>query len=429
MSGNIRIEQVLSRRHLDDFIKVPWSIYREDKHWVPPLISEMKKILDRRRFPFFQHSHAEFFVAYEGTRPVGRIAAIHNSRHCEFHHDQTGFFGFFECLNRKDVAESLIETAAKWLRVRGLLAMRGPTSYSTNDTCGLLVEGFDSPPFVMMAHNPPYYAQLLEACGFQKAKDLLAFFITEESIRPDSASKGRFVLNTAPRTTDRPSSDVARDAVSPHEEQKKLAARLARRYQVTIRKADFAQFREEVDVIRQIYNGAWEQNWGFVPTNEAEFNYMAAEMRRIADPDLLLIGEVAGRPAAFVLALPNVNEALAKINGRLFPTGLFKLLWHSRKIRGLRVVTLGVVREHRRKGLDALLYLALIEQSIAKGYTHAELSWVLEDNVAMTRPIEALGARAYKRYRLYERELNPRQWPGWLGTSCPTGGEVEVQEV
>lgn len=403
MCANLRIEQVFSRRHLDDFIKVPWNIYRQDRYWVPPLVSEMRKILDRRRFPFFQHSHAAFFVAYDGVMPVGRIAAIHNSRHCEFHHDQIGFFGFFECPDRKEVAEGLIETAAKWLRVRGLLAMRGPTSYSTNETCGLLVEGFESPPFVMMAHNPPYYARLLEDCGFRKAKDLLAFFLSEANIRPDAIYRSKSAEDSSYPQTQSPPSPLS--PLSILEEEKRLAERLAKRYQVKIRNMDFAKFREEIGIIRWIYNSAWEQNWGFVPMTEAEFNYMATEMRRIADPSFLLIAEVAGRPAAFALALPNINEVLAKVNGRLFPTGFLKLLWHRRKICGLRVVTLGIVKEHRRKGLDALLYLALIKRSVEKGYTHAELSWVLEDNAAMIRPIEALGARLYKRYRIYEREL------------------------
>ncbi|MDQ7780910.1 MAG: hypothetical protein RDV41_14530, partial [Planctomycetota bacterium] len=391
----VRIEPVTTRGGLNTFIMLPWQIYRGDPNWVPPLISEMKKLFNRDRFPFFRHSSAEFMLAFDGSRPVGRIAAIHNTRHCEFHAEPVGFFGFFECADNREAAERLFEAVADWLRARGLKAMRGPMNYSTNDTCGLLVDGFDSPPFILMPHNPRYYPGLVEACGFSKAKDLLAYLLTTESFVPDSQERGRFVVpelagtgarpgGTAADSPDgRPSSDpaqapgrVARSETprSLFEQQKKLAERLAARYEVKIRHVDMSRFREEVDVIRQIYNGAWEKNWGFIPMTEAEFDYMASELKPVVKPEFLLFAEVKGKPAAFALALPNLNVALAKLNGRLFPTGLIKLLWHARNIRSLRVLTLGILKEYRRHGIDALLYLSLIERAIAKDYTSGELS-------------------------------------------------------
>lgn len=327
----------------------------------------------RDEYPFYEHSEVEAFLAQRDGRPVGRIAAIRNRNHEAHQGEPVGFFGFFETENDPELAGALLDTAAAWLRERGLKTMRGPTNFSTNDTAGLLIEGFDGPPMVMMAYNPPYYVELLESYGFTPAKTLLAYVITEQE----------------------PPAYLVR-----------AAGVVRRRTGIRVRPIRKSDFDRELKTIRRIYNEAWERNWGFVPMTDAEFAFMAKELKPIVDPNLALIAETPeGEPAGFVLALPDFNQVLIHMNGRLFPFGLLKALWYQRKIHQMRVVTLGVLEEFRGKGIDALLYLQIIRNGAARGVTLAEQSWVLEDNEKMRSPIERLGGRAYRRYRLYDVAL------------------------
>jgi GNAT superfamily N-acetyltransferase len=340
---------------------------------VPPLLAEERKRIDPKH-PFFEHGTVQLFLAYRDGRPVGRIAAIENRLHNEFHGDRVGFFGMFESVDDPEVAGALLDRAAEWVVGRGLDRLRGPTNFSTNEECGLLIENFDDPPYVMMTYNPPYYDRLLTGWGLEKVKDLLAYRVREEEVnRARLATVERLVSRLRPRMSARP-----------------------------IRMNRFA---EEVGIVRDIYNAAWERNWGFVPMTDAEVEYMAKQLKPVVDPELALIGEVEGEPAAFALALPDVNQAIRRLNGRLLPFGIIKLLWHMRRINGIRVITLGLKPEYRRTGLAELLYYEIIQRGRSRGHTVAETSWILEDNLLMRAGLEKMGARVYKTYRLYERDL------------------------
>jgi GNAT superfamily N-acetyltransferase len=353
---------------LKQFIEFPYPLYQGDPYWVPPLRIAVKDLLDKRKHPFYAHAEMQCFLAMHGRKVLGRIAAILDKN--QFAPDSVGFFGFLEMIDSQPVADALLRAAWQWLRKRGAKAMRGPVNPSTNYECGLLVEGFDSSPMVMMTYNPPYYAKLVERAGFKKIKDLLAY------------------ITTAP-------------AVAGHKALR-VADRAVRSSKVAIRQINMKEFEAEADAIWGIYSSAWSRNWGFAPLTKEEFRVLAKDMKMIIVPEFALVGEVNGRPVGFALALPDVNIAMKAAGGNLFPFGLIKILYLQRKIRSLRVMALGVIDEFRTAGVAAGFYATLIRQAQRLGYGDCEFSWVLEDNILMNRSIEALGARRYKTYRLYE---------------------------
>jgi hypothetical protein len=374
----MRVREIGEGRDLRRFIRLAWRENERDPMWVPPLFGSVKKVLDRRKHPFHRHADVAYFLAERNGRAVGRIAAIVNHRHNEFHAERTGFFGLFESDDDREVARALLDSAAEWLRVRGMERVRGPFNFSTNDEIsspGVLIEGFDTPPTIMMSHNPPYYARLIEAAGFEKVKDLLAYWLEAEGLEPpERLSRG--------------------------------AERLAKRAGVTVRSLDMKRFPAEVAAIKSVYNSAWSRNWGFVPMTDAEFDSMARELKPIVDPHLCLLVEAGGKPVGFSLALPDFNRALKKLpSGRLFPFGIFRLLWEKRRIDRARSITLGFTPGYQHLGLGALLYLRTWQVGLARGYPRGEASWILEDNFDMRHPLENMGARVYKRYRIYERAL------------------------
>ena len=336
---------------------------------------EERKRIDPKTNPFFGHGVVELFLAYKDGRPVGRIAAIENTLHNEFHEDRVGFFGMFESVDDPDVAGGLLDTAAAWVKGRGLDVLRGPTNFSINEECGLLVDAFDSSPYVMMTYNPPYYEPLLEGWGLVKAKDLFAYEGNRERF-----NRSRF---------------------------EGLRKRLSKRsgLDMRVRSIRMKQFDEEVALIRDLYNAAWERNWGFVPMTDAEVDYMAKQLKPVIDPDLAMIGEINGEPAGFALALPDINQAIRRLNGRLLPFGILRLLWYMRRINGVRIITLGIKPEYRRSGLDALFYIEIFSRGTGKGHTRGESSWILEDNHLMRGALEKMGFSPYKTYRLYDRAL------------------------
>ncbi len=383
---DVAIEVARDRRAMREFILLPWKIYKHDPLWVAPLIMDMEKMLDRTKHPFHQHAEVEYFVArrvVHSSGPshagggkagdvIGRIAAIINHAHNEFHGEKTGFVGFFESIEESAVSQALFHAAADWLAERGMERMRGPANFSSNEEWGLLVDGFDSSPMVMMTYNPPHYARRFEEFGFEKAKDVVAYFL---------------------------------DNNSPPERLLRGARRIAGDGRITIRPLNMKRFDQEVELVRDIYNRAWEKNWGFVPMTEAEIKHMAKELKPVVDPRIVLFAEFEGKTIGFALALPNAYQALKKAKGRLFPFGLIKILIEAKKIRYVRVLTLGVVKEHRGLGADALLYLGIYEGARERGYLGGEFSWILEDNAPMRRALEHLGARVYKTYRLYDYSL------------------------
>jgi GNAT superfamily N-acetyltransferase len=371
------VREIVDGASLNGFIDLAWRINGGDPNWVPPLRMNVREGLSRTKHPFHQHADVAYFVAeLPGGQVIGRIAAIVNHLHNQFQGDRIGFFGLFECEDDPAVAASLLDSAASWLRARGMQSMRGPVNLSTNEEIaspGVLIEGFETPPYFMMTHNPRYYGPLLEGAGLSKAKDLVAYQFNDPAF-PERLA----------RSFDR----------------------LLSRGGATIRPLDMGRYRQEIDSIKAIYNSAWSLNWGFVPMTDAEFEHLAKGMRPVVDPDLCLIAEVGGVPVGFSIALPDLNVALHRIpNGRLFPLGLFRLLWHRRKIRQMRVITLGFRPDFQHLGLGAALYARTWQTGLDKGYVRGEASWILEDNREMAKPIEKLGATISKRYRVFERPL------------------------
>ena len=376
MIDTVAVRPVRTAAHLRRFIAFPYSLHRGDPYWVPPLRMDMRKMLSREKNPFFRHADAEYFVAERanGSRSavIGRIAAIHNRRHNEFHKDSVGFFGFFDCIDDRAVSDRLFDTAAAWLRERGLTVMRGPASFSTNDECGLLVHGFDTPPAVLTPYTPRHYTALFEGAGLAKVKDLYLYQSIDDQL-PERLVRG--------------------------------AKLVAKRNKITLRSIDMKRFDEEVELIKKVYNAAWERNWGFVPMTDAEIDHLAKDLKPVVVPELVIFAEREGELIGFAVALPDLNVALkANPSGRLFP-GLLKILWKARSINRLRILLLGVMKEYRRSGADALMYHWIWEKGCAMGHRWGEAGWILEDNAAMHNGLLRMGFRHYKTLRMYDRPL------------------------
>lgn len=372
-SPEIQIAAVRTKADLRELIMLPWKIYRNDPHWVPPLISQQKVLVDKRKHPFFEHSDADFFLARRGKEVVGSIAAILNNRHNQIHEENVGFFGFFETINDYSVAEKLLDTVMAWAKSKHLDCIRGPENYSQNEVCGLLVDGFDTPPVILMAHNPPYYQEFVEKYGFTKAMDLWAYCMDSSTAIPERVVK--------------------------------VVERIKARSPFTFRTINKKDFKNEVARVKQIYNNAWEKNWGFVPLTDREIDHIAHELVQIIDPDIVFFAELNGQPVGFSLAVPDINQALQKLNGRLLPFGFLKLLYHAKKINRLRVIIMGVIKEYRNKGIDSVFYLDTYRKGIEKGYHWGEFSWILENNEPMNTALRNIGARVYKTYRIYEKKV------------------------
>jgi GNAT superfamily N-acetyltransferase len=372
----IEIVDVRTSSERDDFIKFPWQVYKNDPAWVPPLIIERRQFLDRNKHPFYLHGDAALFLAKRNGEIVGRIMASDDPNYNELHKTNVGCFGLFDSIDDVDVANALCDAAEAWLRRKGRTEIIGPIDYSTNYICGLLIDGFKYPPTVLTAHNPRYYAPLIEACAFQKETDWYAWWFD-------------------PR--DAPVSRLHR-----------LVNARARKTPVKIRSIDLRRLTDESRRLSAVFNEAWKNNWGFVPLTDAEAEHMAKEMRPIIDPRMTLIAEVDNTPVAFVICVPDINVALRHVGGRLtrfgLPIGLLKLLWYRSKIRKARFVALGVLEKYRRAGIAEMLVLRVLEEGASRGFT-AELSMTLEDNVMVNRFIETMGAKRYKTYRIYRRRI------------------------
>ncbi len=374
MGSEVTIKPVQGRKDLKTFIKLPWKIYAGDPYWVPPLIMDMKNILDKEKNPFWKHSEGEYFIAWRDGQPVGRIAAIINENHNSFHEEKVVFFGFFESINDENVAHSLLATVEKWGKEKGMTILRGPMNPSTNDSCGFLLEGFNSPPVVMMTYNPRYYLDLMESYGLKKAKDLLAYFMDSSVPIPEKV--------------------------------KHIAELIRKRNNIRIRSANLKKWEQELRLVKQIYNDAWSKNWGFVPFTDEEIDHIAHELKPIIVPELAIVAEIDGEPAGFSLSIPDYNQALIHVkDGRLFPTGLAKLLWYKRKIDMIRVIIMGVRHKYRNLGIDAVFYYETYTRGINMGYYKGEFSWILEDNAPMNHTLEKLGSWVYKKYRIYEKAI------------------------
>lgn len=356
------------------FIDLPYQLYQGEPCWVPPLRLDMKDQLSPRKHPFYRHVSHAFFLATHNGRDVGRIAIFHNRKHNQVYQVNVGMFGYLDMVDDTAVTAALMEAAYDWLGPFNATDLVGPFNPDVNGTMGILMDAFDVPPMVMMPYNFPYYTEHLEGLGFSKVKDLFAYGLHAPADIPQ-----RLIDHV-----------------------RKMEAR----GRFTVRKANMKRFWDEVALVQEIYNQAWAENWGALWMDDEEFHHLAGDMKLLVDPDLLYIAEVEGQVAGFSLSLPNINEALTHLpDGRLFPFGLFKLLWFKRRLTSLRVFTLGVLKPYRHMGIDAAFYLRTFETGLSKGYNRGEMSWILEDNGPMNHALRKMGAQRIKTYRIYGRPL------------------------
>ena len=369
----VTIRPVRTKEDERRFLRFQWKIYGDNPVWVPPLMMDRRKLIDRRKNPFYKHAVMELFLAERNGEFVGRIGAIVNDNHNKEHNENIGFFGFFESIDDQNVASALFDTAAEWLRAKGVTAMRGPASPSVNDEYGLLVDGFDKSPAILMAYNPAYYRELVEGYGFVKAKDLYAYYVHK-----DKVMQGKL-----PR----------------------VGEIVKKRNELVFRTINMKHFDSEVKKIHELYSRGWSRNWGEVPLTTEEFNYMAKDLKPVVDPNLVIIVESKGKPVGFALSLPDYNIVLKNNkNGYLIP-GLFRILFQKKKIDFTRIVILGVLPEYLNTGIGGALFYETAIQSIKHGYPHGEASWVLEDNIMMNRGAELMQGERTKTYRIYDYVL------------------------
>jgi hypothetical protein len=377
----VKVVPVRGRADRARFINFPWAIYRDDQNWVPPLRASVRSLLDTSRHPFYNggaDAEIELFTARDGFDVVGRVAAIHNHAHNRVHDEDVVFFGFFEAIDRSDVARGLLCAVEEWAAQRGAAAVRGPMNPSTNYECGLLVHGFGRPPVVMMTYNPAYYRRLIEGAGYDKVKDLLAY------ISPVHGASLKRLQRLADRTRNR----------NPGLE---------------TRGAHLDDFAAEVARVQKIYNAAWEKNWGFVPMSDPEIEWMAKELKPLVQKDLLRFAILDGEAIGFLLTLPDWNPVLADLDGSPLrhPLRTLKHLLRSKPetMNGIRLITLGVTAEHRKRGIEGVLLGEGLEKSLELGYDWCEYSWILEDNEVTKRTVRLMDGELYKTYRVFQKSL------------------------
>jgi GNAT superfamily N-acetyltransferase len=386
VGASVEVRPVRTRRELRTFIRLPWRLYQGIDNWVPPLISERKRHLDRRSNPFFEHAEAEYFIAWRGREPVGRITAHVDHLLNEYQDNRWGLFGFFESARDPEVARALLDHAEAWLRERGRDRMLGPLDFSTNHECGLLIEGHEFMPQILENWHHPYYRELLEQQGLIKAMDLYKWEI-------QYANRDQLL----PVIVD-------------------LADRLEPEHGIRLRRMRKRNLKEEVRAFVEVYVSAWSKNWGFVPPTDGEIASMAKELGPVLDEDFACVAETAdGEVAGVSLSLPDFNQVLAQINGRLFPLGWAKALRAQRQIRSIRVFALGVQPQYQHTGVAAALYRDVWDAVGRRNFVAAETGWILEINEPMNRAMEALTGRIVKRYRIYERLLEPEAEPSYPG--------------
>ena len=370
----LEITPVRGARDLEAFIRLPESLYKNDPTFIPMLRSSERKMLDPKRNPFYQRTESRHFLLSNDRGPIGRISAFVNRGHNEFHGEKTGFWGYFECPNDPQAAQLLLGAAEAWVRQLGMNRIRGPVNPSMNDPCGLLVEGFDSCPYVLMTYNPKYYGDLVEGQGHRKSMDLLAYHLDDVSLLREKIDR--------------------------------VAQRVRERADIRIRPVDLSRFDDELAIVKDVYNNGWEKTWGFLPMTDAEIQFTANDLKAIILPEYAYIAEIDRKPVGFSLALPDINHVLKKANGSLLPFSWWGFLkFNLRKIPTFRLFALGVKREYQQLGLGPLFYQKYIEEGLKRGIRSAELSWILENNDLMNRPIQRMGGKVYKKYRMYDRSL------------------------
>jgi len=376
MSEEIKIVPVSTKKDLNRFIKFPWTVYRGEKkyeNWVPPLLMGERDLFNKKKDPFYTHAETQLFLAYRGETLTGRIAAIIDYAYIEYQKDESGFFGFFETLDDQAAADALFKAAEDWVREKGYQSIKGPMNPTTGKTIGCLIDSYDIPPIIEMPYNTEYYPSMIEKCGYGKSKDLFCYRMDKKLKLSDKMLR--------------------------------VAEIVKKRYNITIKPIDMKKWDETVELIRDMYNEAWADNWGFVPWSKEEFEHLAKDLKMIAIPELVLIVYMGDEPVGFTIPLPDFNQVFIKMNGRLFPTGLFKILTGKKKIDMIRTAILGVRKHAQNKGLDAIMVKEIYERGDRLGMRGSELSWILEDNINLTNLLENWGAEHYRTYRIYEKKI------------------------
>jgi hypothetical protein len=370
---SLNVVEVKNRNLLRKFIKFPDYLYKDDPNYVPHIYLERLIAFNKKLNPFYKHAKVKNFLAFQDNEVVGRISGIVNYAHNKFHEDSVGFFGNFDAIDEKNVSKILFQNVEDFLRKENLNIIRGPVNFSTNEECGLLIKGFDSPPKIMMTYNYQYYSRLIEDYGFRKSKDLYAYLLDREKFNMDKLTKASNLLK--------------------------------KRYNIKVRKIDFKNFNRELKIIYNIYNSAWEKNWGFVPMDEEEFFHASGILKYVADEDFILIAEIDEKPVGFIIGLLDINVLIREIKGKLLPFGIFKFLKNKKNIKTLRIITLGIVEQCRNKGLDYVLITEVTNNAFKKGVRYGECSWILEDNKKMNNALLKLSGEVYKIYRIYDKEI------------------------
>ena len=369
-----QIKTVETKKDLKEFILFPWQVYKNDPYWVPPLISKVESMLDPKRNPFWEHAEQKLFLARENGKVVGRIAGIIDQNHINFYKERAGAFGFFEAFNDYEIAEILLNQVREWLKEKGMKIMRGPMNPSTKEDFSLLVQGFDASPTINLTYNPKYYIDFMEKFGLQKAHDYYAYIAPVPSRTPE------LILRAAKHA----------EEMFP---------------ELRIRPINMRKIKDEKEKLKYLMNSIFEEHWGFVPVTDKEFDFLAERLRRFAVPELFLFAEFRGKPVGFIINLPDYNQILKKINGRLFPFGWLRFLYYARKIRMLRLIYLGILKEYRMRGIEALLIHISHQKGYELGYKKVEISKILEENFPTRRAAESYGGKIYKTYRVYEKEI------------------------
>jgi GNAT superfamily N-acetyltransferase len=368
----VTVERVSTKKQLREFVKLPYALYRNDKNWVPQLLSDDYSKLDRKKHPFFRHAEAEFFLARRDGVPVGRIASIHDVIWEKTHGDKSAYWGWFECENDTSTAAQLFDSAFAWARGRGCTRIIGPMTPNANDFIGTQVEGFEGSPVIMMPYNPSYYDTLIQQSGSRKWKDLIAWLMDNPEI-PERLAR--------------------------------IMPRVEAKGQFTIRTLNMRDYRGEINRFNELYNQFEQVNDVFTPMTPAEIELMANSLKIALDPSIVFFAEVDGKPVGVSLTMPDFNVAFKAARGHLFPLGIFHLLTGKRKTHMVRTLSMGVLKDYRNRGIDLAFYYYTYKNGVPKGYRAAEMSWVEEDNVNMTNTALKLGGKPYRKYRVYERTL------------------------
>jgi GNAT superfamily N-acetyltransferase len=383
MSSQLAVRPVTTDAEHQAFLKMPWKVYKDDPNWTAPIWSEHVKFFDSARNPELGHIEMQKYVAWRGDEPVGTIIALVNRAYNDYHKENVGWFGQFELINDPEVGAALLGSAEEWLRAKGVSKMMGPATYSTNSEIGLLVQGHDTPSMILMPYHKAYYQCFVEDCGMVKHIDLWAWWLDAEAMK--------------------------KNPEQPMERFGRLAAKIRQRRNYTVRTVDMKHFDKEVEHVKRLYNEAWAKNWGFIPLNDGEIDALAEGMKAMLDPNIVVVVEVKGEVVGFAIPVPDVFQPMRKAKmkpGEPEFWQLLKLIWHWKiagKIDRVRVWGMGVVEEHRGTGIDAVMYYEMLARALPRGYRHIEMSWILETNDMMNRPIVNVGGEVYKTYRVYEK--------------------------